>query len=130
MAECVVGDIELDFKSFPRKSGVQVGAVDVTGRSVLHHLVSPLKCGSYENIWLLKILVEAGGSLQQADKSGKTPLQLALDLGLTTMAKAIQKLLGKPTKSWVSFCCCNGCHIMSSIRVMILIKIYCFFAQV
>ena len=58
--------------------------------------------GSYENVRVLKMLVDAGAPLQLADKNGKTCLHLALANGLTTLAKAIQKLIGKQPKTWVT----------------------------
>ena len=93
--------MDLDFPSFTKQSDVSVMESDQQGWTVIHHLVSPIEYGTYDNVHLLKILVDAGAPLQQKDNAGLTPLDYALLRGATQLAKAMQKLLGKDKKTWV-----------------------------
>ncbi len=94
-------DINLDFKAFPCKSAIDLTAVDSQGWSILHHVVSPMNYGTYDNVMLLKMLINAGAPLQQQDNAGLTPLDYALIRGAPKLAKAIQKLLGRKKEEWV-----------------------------
>lgn len=75
-------------------SSVNLKAADHQGCTVLHHLVKPLSYGCFENVRLLKALVDAGAAIDAKDHSGKTPLDLARQHGATKLTIALQKLAG------------------------------------
>jgi len=65
--------------------------VDGVGRGVLHHCVQPLPIGSYENVALLRILIEAKAGLDLKDSSGKVPMALALGQDSGRMATVLKE---------------------------------------
>ena len=93
--------MSLTYKKFPVKSEVDVNVVDIQGWTVIHHLVCPINHGTYDNVRLLKMLVDAGAPVQRQDKAGLAPLDYALIRGAPNLAKAIQKLQGKKRDTWV-----------------------------
>ena len=77
-------------------------ATDQLGWTVTHHLVCPLEYGTYDNVQLLKLLIDAGAPLDYRDNSGFSPLDHSLIRAAPKLAKALQKLAGKPMDKWVS----------------------------
>lgn len=43
---------------------------DKDGKTPVHHVVQPLPFGSYENVEILKILIQNGMNINDKDKSG------------------------------------------------------------
>ena len=52
--------------------------VDKLGKTAMHHVVNPLKYGSYENVTLLKKMNKCGFKWNIKDNEGKTPYDYAL----------------------------------------------------
>ena len=92
----------MDFKKFTKKSNVDMHATDAQGWTAIHHLVAPLDYGSYDNVEMLKILYDNHTNIWEKDHAGLTALDYALIRGVTKLAKAIQKLMRKNIKDWVS----------------------------
>lgn len=83
-----------DFETVEKTSAVDLKAVDENGWTVIHHLVSPLEFGTYDDEEILYILAKAGAPLETANKQGETPLKLALRIGAQMLSARIQSLLG------------------------------------
>lgn len=79
---------------------INVNAVDHQGRTVVHHLLNALPYGTYTDLTLLKMVRDAGAKLDVKDKTGKTPLNIAMELRAVNMAKGIQQLLGVTKNNW------------------------------
>ena len=82
-------------------STVNVNAVDHAGRTALHHLLTTLPSGSYEDVHILKMLSDAKASLDVKDKEGRSLVDLALERKAVMMAKGLQSLMGVPKAEWV-----------------------------
>ncbi|XP_064623807.1 poly [ADP-ribose] polymerase tankyrase-like [Lineus longissimus] len=93
-------DVELKFEEFPKKSDVDLTVQDDQAWTVIHHLASPLEVGSYDNLEMLKILVDNGAPLTEKDRAGLTALDCALNNGATKLSKGIQKLLAIEKEKW------------------------------
>ena len=52
---------------------------DNNGRNIIHYVVQPMEAGSFENVKILKALVDSGKgfNLSHRDKLGQTPFDLA-----------------------------------------------------
>ncbi|KAK3092730.1 hypothetical protein FSP39_006660 [Pinctada imbricata] len=92
-----------------KTSHVNVNATDTQGWTVLHHLVSPLDVGTFDNVELLNILVKVGADHQKKDNAGLSPLSHALIKGAVRLAQELQTLanvekdkMEKPTYSKAS----------------------------
>ena len=94
-------EINLDIQAFAKVSDVDLGASDVQGWTVIHHVVSPMAIGTYDNVLILKLLVDAGADINAKDKAGLAPLDYALIRGAPKLAKALQTLMEKPQDKWV-----------------------------
>ena len=88
-------------QTYPKKSDVNLSAVDHQGNTVLHYLVKEAPRGSFDNYRLLVQLVAAGAGLEQRNRAGKTVLDLAIDRGLERLTVAAQYLRNKHTKQFV-----------------------------
>ncbi|XP_052272329.1 poly [ADP-ribose] polymerase tankyrase-like isoform X2 [Dreissena polymorpha] len=87
--------INEDFEKVEKTSNLNLDAQDKAGWSVVHHLVSPLVYGSYDNEELLYILHKAGASITLENKHGDTPLAQAIKSGGTPrLSKRLQDILG------------------------------------
>ncbi|XP_074658150.1 poly [ADP-ribose] polymerase tankyrase-like [Tubulanus polymorphus] len=93
-------DIDLNFEPFTKKSKVDLNVQDKQGWTVIHHLVCPLDDGTYDNVELLKLLVENGAVMNTKDRNGLTPLDYALIKGASNLAKGLQKLAGIKKDKW------------------------------
>ncbi|CAF5105428.1 unnamed protein product, partial [Rotaria socialis] len=66
-------------KKFQKTSSINLNAIDIDGRTCIHHLVQPFADGSYKNnIDILRLLHSCGASLAIADSSGLKPLDYAI----------------------------------------------------
>jgi len=72
-------------------SGAEVNARDKSGRTALHHAISPIL-----NIPLVELLLEKGADPKVADNSGTTPITRARLLGYEELAKEMEKISGSP----------------------------------
>ena len=86
---------------FVKTSNVSLTAVDVHGRSIVHHAMKTCNHGTYENVPLLELLVELGAPTDLKDRHGQTPLDYALRGGTSKMACALQRLMKVPEDKWV-----------------------------
>ena len=86
-----------------KTSNVSLTAVDVHGRSIIHHAMKTCNNGTYENVPLLELLVQLGAPTDVKDRHGQTPLDYALRAGSSMMACTLQRLLKIPEERWVSF---------------------------
>ena len=84
-----------------KTSAVKLDATDDEGNTAVHHLVTSLEYGTFDNTTILEILHNAGASLKLRNSDGMTPLDLALAVCAEKLAKGIQKLLGIPKFRWV-----------------------------
>ena len=75
-----------------KTSDVNLDATDSQGWTVIHHIVSPLEYGTYDNQELLYVLYKAGASLGTKDAAGLTPLNRALICGAVKLAEMLQRL--------------------------------------
>ena len=112
---------------FKKKSDICLDVVDQRGWTVTHHVVCPLDYGSFDNVHMLKLLCDAGAPQDNKDRTGATPLDLALNNGVMKLSKALQKLTGKLSAStWV-------CHLLFDIRnsvhkpILIILKFLMFY---
>ncbi len=80
---------------------MNLNAQDKNHWTALHHLVAPLDYGTYDNIEILKMLVDNGANLNAVDEMEMKPLDQALMRGAHKLSKAIQKLLKIPLTQWV-----------------------------
>ena len=97
-----------------KKSSINLGVQDAQGWSTIHHVVAPLEYGSYDNVEMLDILVNAGAPLQQRDNAGLMALDYALIRGTTKLAKELQELSEQNQNQWVSRISCRFyCQIIS-----------------
>lgn len=89
------------YPTYKRVSAVQMNVKDDDGLTLVHHLVIPLKVGTFDNVAILKLLHDAGAPIADKDNTGLTPLDYALNHNAPTLAKALQKLMGIPLAKWV-----------------------------
>ena len=85
-----------------KTSAVDLSLVDSRQWTVLHHLASPIDIGTFDNLDVLKLLMDNGAVLTAKDNAGLTPLDLALMNGGEQLSRGIQKLLEKAESEWVS----------------------------
>ncbi len=52
--------------------------LDTKGKSLIHHIVSPMKFGFYQNTKLLNYFAGVGAPLNIKDKEGHTPMYYAI----------------------------------------------------
>ena len=86
-----------------KTSDVNLNAADSQGWTVIHHLVSPLEYGTFDNEELLYVLFKAGASLNEKDAAGLTPLNRALICGAVKLSQMLQRLQGIEPDKQVSF---------------------------
>ena len=91
------------YGTFEKKTNLDLRARDSQGWSVIHHLVSPLEYGTYDNVGLLKILYDSGAPIRTTDNAGLTPLDYSLIRGAPNLSEALQKLNGVDKKTWVCY---------------------------
>ncbi|KAH3758814.1 WGR domain protein [Pelomyxa schiedti] len=65
---------------------------DILGKTVLHHCVNPLRFGSYENVEMLKYLIQHGADPRIPDKAGFTPVHYSNLQGDKRMLRAFSEL--------------------------------------
>ena len=92
-----------EFPVVERTSDVNVNAADSQGWTVIHHLVSPLEYGTYDNEELLYVLFKAGASINEKDAAGLTPLNRALICGAVKLSQMLQRLQDVEVDKQVSF---------------------------
>ncbi|KAJ3037243.1 hypothetical protein HDV00_001875 [Rhizophlyctis rosea] len=78
---------------------VDVNATDINGQTVLHHIVTPRETASFENVELLKLVVEKGADLQRADMDGQRPIDCAWKQWSKKMYKALLELGARDVES-------------------------------
>ena len=83
-----------EFPVVEKTSDVNINAADSQGWTAIHHLVSPLEYGTYDNEELLYVLFKAGASINEKDAAGLTPLNRALICGAVKLSQMLQKLQG------------------------------------
>ena len=84
-----------------KTSSVKLDATDDEGNTAVHHLVTSLEYGTFDNTSILEILYNAGASLKIRNRDDMTPLDLALAVCAVKLTRGIQKLLGVPKSKWV-----------------------------
>lgn len=89
-----------------KTSDVNLNAADSQGWTVIHHLVSPLEYGTFDNEELLYILFRAGASLNEKDAAGLTPLNRALICGAVKLSQMLQRLQNIEEEKQVK----DNCH--------------------
>lgn len=76
----------------------------------MHHLVSPLDYGTFDDEEVLFVLAKVGAPLNTENKQGETPLKMALRIGAKSMATRLQTLLDVDADKQVS------CDTVLSLR--------------
>ncbi|CAF3181779.1 unnamed protein product [Rotaria socialis] len=80
-------------KKFQKTSSINLNAIDIDGRTCIHHLVQPFADGSYKNnIDILRLLHSCGASLAIADSSGLKPLDYAIRINCEHLHTELKKL--------------------------------------
>ncbi|KAJ3055438.1 hypothetical protein HK097_010471 [Rhizophlyctis rosea] len=69
-----------------------LNTTDVNGKTVVHYVVSPRDTASFENVQLLKLIVNAGADVELADGDGKKPIYYAWKQWSKKMYKALLEL--------------------------------------
>jgi hypothetical protein len=87
---CIFTD---DFEIVEKTSNVDLTVTDKFGWTVIHHLVSPLDYGTFDDEEILYVLAKAGAPLVTESKRGETPLKMALRIGAKKVASRLQALL-------------------------------------
>ncbi|XP_045173685.2 poly [ADP-ribose] polymerase tankyrase-like [Mercenaria mercenaria] len=82
-----------DFEVVVKTSSVDLTVKDKFGWTVIHHLVSPLDYGTFDDEEILFVLAKAGAPLDTENKQGETPLKMALRIGSQKVATRLQALL-------------------------------------
>ena len=96
---CIVDEYPVVEKT----SDVNLDAADLQGWTVIHHLVSPLEYGTFDNEELLYVLYKVGASLNEKDAAGLTPLNRALICGAVKLAQMLQRLQNVEPDKQVEF---------------------------
>lgn len=104
MTTCVRFYISLteEFESVEKTSSVDLQAKDSNGWTVMHHLVSPLEYGTYDNEEIFYVLSKVGAPLNVENSKGETPLKMALRNGALKLTKRLQDKLGEDPEKAVS----------------------------
>ncbi|GAB6020532.1 hypothetical protein CHUAL_003215 [Chamberlinius hualienensis] len=92
-------DLEIDKNEDMKSSKVSLSQTDGHGWTVIHHLIRPFSCGTYDNADILHLLAEAGAPLDISNTAGFSPLQMAVQGRAHQLALALQKLLDCSTPS-------------------------------
>ena len=85
-------------KSEKKEPRFKKDAQDVQGKSAVHILVNPLEYGSFENIDILKFLVEKSFNLTLKDKLGHTPDHYAMLQESGVLSREFQIVIGSKAK--------------------------------
>ncbi|KAL4238217.1 hypothetical protein ACF0H5_002929 [Mactra antiquata] len=91
--QATIQPVKDDFETVEKTSSVDLSATDKAGWSVIHHVVSPLEYGTFDNEEILYVLAKAGAPLTTENKEGLTPLKMALKVGAANIARRLQSLL-------------------------------------
>jgi len=94
--------INVDCKTYPKTSSVDVKAMDNLGRTALHYLVN--SAGSFDNYRLLVQLMSVGVPWDQRRGQIMMDVDVALQFGLSRIATAVQVLKDR-----------NCAHVVSSL---------------
>jgi len=98
----VCAGINVDCKTYPKTSSVDVKAMDNLGRTALHYLVN--SAGSFDNYRLLVQLMSVGVPWDQRRGQIMMDVDVALQFGLSCIATAVQVLKDR-----------NCAHVVSSL---------------
>ncbi|XP_071081128.1 poly [ADP-ribose] polymerase tankyrase-like [Haliotis cracherodii] len=90
-------------KMVEKTSSVDLDATDNQGWTVIHHLVSPLELGTFDQVELLCTLAHTGAILDKKDNAGLSPLDYALIRGAPNIAAQLQKLLKSEKEEKATF---------------------------
>ncbi|CAF0916058.1 unnamed protein product [Rotaria sp. Silwood1] len=90
-------------KKFQKTSSINLNAIDIHGRTCIHHLIQPFSDGSYtNNIDILHLLHSCGASLTMTDLSGLTPLEYSIRNNCQHLHEEITKLIRNKTSAFKS----------------------------
>lgn len=82
-----------------KTSQVNLEAKDKNSWTVIHHLVSPMDYGTYDNEEIFYVLSKVGAPLKVENSKGETPLKMALRIGAVKLVTRLQdKLEEDPEK--------------------------------
>ncbi|CAF2691907.1 unnamed protein product [Rotaria sp. Silwood2] len=85
-------------KKFQKTSLINLNAIDIHGRTCIHHLIQPFPDGSYtNNIDILCLLHSCGASLTMTDLSDLTPLEYSTRNNCRHLYDELTKLTRKKT---------------------------------
>ncbi|CAF3964350.1 unnamed protein product [Rotaria sp. Silwood2] len=85
-------------KKFQKTSLINLNAIDIHGRTCIHHLIQPFPDGSYtNNIDILCLLHSCGASLTMTDLSDLTPLEYSTRNNCQHLYNELTKLTRKKT---------------------------------
>uniref|UniRef100_A0A6F9DBH5 Poly [ADP-ribose] polymerase n=1 Tax=Phallusia mammillata TaxID=59560 RepID=A0A6F9DBH5_9ASCI len=87
-------------KLLTHKTPVLLSSLDSDDRTVLHHAAKPLPYGYWENMGILRSLLDQGVPVQQVDKMNCTALSYALEGGSGRMSDELQSVSGIPPEKW------------------------------
>ncbi|XP_013405621.1 tankyrase-like protein isoform X2 [Lingula anatina] len=73
---------------------IKLDCKDKAGQTVVHHLVNSMEKASYDNVDILKLLVDADVPVDVPDKAGKIPLDYALKMAPALSAE-LQRIMGR-----------------------------------
>ncbi|XP_078491474.1 poly [ADP-ribose] polymerase tankyrase isoform X1 [Ciona intestinalis] len=88
-------------KLLNHKTPVLLSALDSDERTVLHHAAKPLPYGYWENLSILKLLLEQGVPVNGRDRFGMTALEYAMEGGSGRMSDQLQAVLNIPEHEYV-----------------------------
>ena len=84
-------DIQL-FNCLIKLRGIDMNRLDSDGKNLVHHVVSPIEFGCYENCQFLKLLNMNGVNLNQKDNTDLRPIDYAARQGSGVMKKELLDL--------------------------------------
>lgn len=97
---------------------MDLAATDKFGWTVIHHLVSPLDYGTFDNEEMLYVLAKAGAPLDTENKQGETPLKMALRIGALKIARRLQGLLNLAADKLVCKFQCTVYYVKDVINLV------------
>ena len=72
---------------------MSLNATDASGRTALHHLKGPLRLGSFENVEIMKLLVDNGADINKRDNDSFLPIECYIADGAAKLHKAMKSFM-------------------------------------